>query len=494
MHLYSVCALFLLALVACQAAPSPKVIEKSINEAETTFDKNAILEETSADKGRAKKSATTFCVAVNSGKPEQVPCRGQEVRQDIAKPLVILQPIPIPGPGYSKPIPPPPQPSPSISLKQQQQSAQVVVPPPAPVPAPAPVQTPAPAPTPIINIIPQAPAPVPCDKPQQPQQPQQPIHMVHVIQPQPQPPQRPSVMVIQPPQQEKPVPKPQNILPSPPIQFNVLPQRPTCRTCNGFIPPQPLNFLVQPRPFVQPTALYDVLPRQIESDGCNNQEESYECNCRAENRIPTLRSSRFLNGPQEPRAMTYHDGAPFESPMPYRSSQMSTENNPSMMPSMMSDQPIFFPSEQTHRGMEARHKKQYPPVNLSVQFPIVYPGSGNSPKYYEPVYQTSYTNPSPTYAYPTSYQVYGNYGNPYPAGYGSQASPSVPAITVNTAGPFYRESQQVDSLSQSNEMEMLPGEAHSTATEMIDAPNNQKREVDVTQLKSEHEEIAQTEK
>ncbi|XP_071557490.1 uncharacterized protein [Temnothorax nylanderi] len=358
MHLYSVCALFLLALVACQAAPSPKVIEKSINEAETTFDKNAILEETGADKGRAKK-ATTFCVEVRSGKAVEVPCR-QEVRQDIAKPLVIL-PVPmIPGPGYSKPIPPPPQPSPSISLNQQQQSAQVVVPPPAPVPAPAPVQTPAPAPTPIINIVPQAPAPVPCDKPQQPQQPQQ-IHMVHVIHPQPQPQQRPSVTVIQqevkPPKQEKPVPKPQN-LPIPLQEFNVLPQRPTCIKCNGFIPPQPLNFLVQPRSFVRPTALFDVLPRQVESDGCNNQEESYESNRRPENRIPTLTpyvTSRFLNVSQEPRAMTYHGGAPFESPMPYRSSQMSTENNPnmmpSMMPSMMSNQPIFFPSEETHKGM-----------------------------------------------------------------------------------------------------------------------------------------------
>lgn len=230
MHLKSCCALFLLALVACQAAPSPKeVIEKSISEAET-FTKNGIqLEEIGTEKERAKKSATTFCVEVRSGKPEQVPCR-QEVRpqgiiqQETSKPLVIVQPIPIPAPvpvvEYPKqpiiiqPQPPQPQqpqqlqPSQEINvIHQSQQTANInsqalhtqpqVPQHVAPVPAPVPVQAPASAPIPIINIVPPAPAPAPCDKPTivQPQQPQQ-IHTVHVIHPQLQPTPRPSMTVI----------------------------------------------------------------------------------------------------------------------------------------------------------------------------------------------------------------------------------------------------------------------------------------------------------
>lgn len=150
MHLKSCCALFLLALIACQAAPSPK-LEQTISEAETTFNQNGIqLEETGAEKERAKKSAATFCVELRAGKPEQVPCRPpQEVRpqgpiqQEISKPVVIVQPIPIPAPvpvDYPKqpiiiqpqlpqplqppqlPQPPQPQPSQDVHVIHQQNS------------------------------------------------------------------------------------------------------------------------------------------------------------------------------------------------------------------------------------------------------------------------------------------------------------------------------------------------------------------------------------
>lgn len=218
MHLNSCCVLFLLALVACQAAPSSKdVTEQSISEAET-FAKNDIqLENTGAEKDRAKKSATTFCVEVRSGKPEQVPCR-QEVRpqrilQEQREPLVIVQPIPISAPvpvEYPRqPIviqtqpqqPQQVQPPQGVNVVQQQQSTnnqpqpQVVQT--QPMPAPVAVQAPAPPPTSIINIVPSAPTSVPCNKPtvMQPEQPQQ-VHTIHhVIHPQQTP--RPSVTVIQ---------------------------------------------------------------------------------------------------------------------------------------------------------------------------------------------------------------------------------------------------------------------------------------------------------
>lgn len=119
------------------------------------------------------------------------------------------------------------------------------------------------------------------------------------------------------------------------------------------------------------------------------------------------------------------------------------------------------------------HRKQYNPVNLSVQFPVVYPGSDNLPKYYEPVYRPTYTNPYYTYSNPTYPSSY-TYGASYPGSYDAQTSVNgVPTITVNTGGPFYRESQHVDSLSPSNE----PREASPT-NEIIDASNNQKRETE----------------
>lgn len=126
---------------------------------------------------------------------------------------------------------------------------------------------------------------------------------------------------------------------------------------------------------------------------------------------------------------------------------------------------------------EGRRHKKYP-LNLSVQFPIIYPESDNSLKYYEPVYRPSYTNPNFYSTYSSSYGNYGNYGTygtSYPpVSYNSQTSASgVPAVTVN-AGPFYREAQHIDSLSPSNELEMLPREALSITK-------------DITQLKNEQE-------
>lgn len=130
------------------------------------------------------------------------------------------------------------------------------------------------------------------------------------------------------------------------------------------------------------------------------------------------------------------------------------------------------------------HKKKYSPLNLSVQFPLVYPES-NSLKY-EPVYQPVYTYSPNSYTYPSSY-TYPTYGTSYPVSYDSQASASVPSITVNAGGPFYRESQHIDSTSQSNED--MPKEMFSTATEITDASNNQKRETDIQ--KDEQEEITE---
>jgi len=79
MHLKSSCALFLLAFVACQAIPSPKIIDKkSISDTEAKVTKDSLtLEDAGTDKDRAKKSATTFCVEVRSEKDEQVSCKIQ---------------------------------------------------------------------------------------------------------------------------------------------------------------------------------------------------------------------------------------------------------------------------------------------------------------------------------------------------------------------------------------------------------------------------------
>ncbi|XP_011697463.1 PREDICTED: uncharacterized protein LOC105455668 [Wasmannia auropunctata] len=132
MYLKSCCALFLLALVACQAAPL--IEKKSISEADTFAKANTNQMDTGIEKARAKKSITTFCMEVHEGKPEKVPCKSepQKIGQpDISNPVFLVQPVPVP----------------------------------APVPAPAPVQAPAPAAFPIINIVSSAPGAAPCDKP-----------------------------------------------------------------------------------------------------------------------------------------------------------------------------------------------------------------------------------------------------------------------------------------------------------------------------------------
>lgn len=142
---------------------------------------------------------------------------------------------------------------------------------------------------------------------------------------------------------------------------------------------------------------------------------------------------------------------------------------------------------------EGRRRKHYSPVNFSVQFPVVYPPSDNSPKYYASQYPSS----SNSYTYPSTYGNIGNYGASYPYGttysnYDSQASASnVPSVTVNAGGPFYgRESHYTDSSSQPND-EMLQREVLSTTTKMIDTSINQKREADI---QKEQEEITQKEK
>lgn len=135
MYSKSFYALFLLALVACQAAPSPKIIEKSTSETATKLVKEDIKpEDTGADKDRAKKS-TTFCVEVRSGKEEMVPCKQEipvkETEQvlnlktlDYKPVATVMQPVstsvqyPVQYP-VSNILVQQPQLSPSLSLLQQ---------------------------------------------------------------------------------------------------------------------------------------------------------------------------------------------------------------------------------------------------------------------------------------------------------------------------------------------------------------------------------------
>ncbi|XP_050447398.1 uncharacterized protein LOC126849518 isoform X2 [Cataglyphis hispanica] len=134
MYSKSFYALFLLALVACQAAPSPKIIEKSTSETATKLTKEDIKpEDTGADKDRAKKS-TTFCVEVRSGKEEMVPCKQEipvkEMQQVLNlktldyKPMAtVMQPVPTsvqyPVSNILVQQPQISQLSPSLSLLQQ---------------------------------------------------------------------------------------------------------------------------------------------------------------------------------------------------------------------------------------------------------------------------------------------------------------------------------------------------------------------------------------
>ncbi|XP_070514670.1 uncharacterized protein [Cardiocondyla obscurior] len=168
MH-FNTFTLFLLVLVTCQAAPSPKLTkEQSISEPQSTFVTNGLQlesEDTDMEKGRAKKSTTTFCVQVRSGKPDQVPCRNEEQSHvsEPPEPVVIMEPISIPAPSsiveYSKPLVI--QSPENYILPIELQPSQ-----PKPIVVSAPISTSAPVQTsilsPIINAIPQT---LPCDEP-----------------------------------------------------------------------------------------------------------------------------------------------------------------------------------------------------------------------------------------------------------------------------------------------------------------------------------------
>jgi len=139
------------------------------------------------------------------------------------------------------------------------------------------------------------------------------------------------------------------------------------------------------------------------------------------------------------------------------------------------------------------HKKHYSPLNFNVQFPVIH-GSDDTPKYYQQSYAPSYFNPTSNTV--PSFYTYGSYGTTYPASYDGQYSASNPSVIVNAGGPFYgpRKSQHIDSSPRSNNEDLSKEALLSTATEMIDASNNQKRETNIIQLKNEQKEITQTEK
>jgi len=149
---------------------------------------------------------------------------------------------------------------------------------------------------------------------------------------------------------------------------------------------------------------------------------------------------------------------------------------------------------------EGRHKKHYIPLNFNVQFPIIR-GSDDTPKYYQQSYAPSYPYFNPTsYTLPSfygsTYGSYGSYGTTYPTSYDGQSSASNPSsVIVNAGGPFYsRNSQDIDSSPRSNNEDLSKETLLSSATEMIDASNNPKRETDISQLKNEQKEITRTEK
>ncbi|KYN01169.1 hypothetical protein ALC62_08011 [Cyphomyrmex costatus] len=421
MYLKSCCALFLLALVACQAAPSSQATEKSINEAETMLTKSNIeLEGTGAEKDRAKKSATTFCVEVRSGKTEKVPCKEIRpqgiVQQETSKPVVIVQPISIPAPV---PVPAPAPtiieyPKQPIVIQQQQRPIQPHLIPP-PVPTCVPIKSP---PTPAISV--------PCDKPiVQPTQPQ--IHTIHVIHPTQQPP----IHEVKP---CKPIFKPQQSI----VQVPTV-----CKKCNKQIP--------VPKFPSDDAFAYPIFSPFEQRTDC--EVGPYECNCRPENRIVEITPYKI----KDPR-MANPDGATIDSldtvsfnSIPHRSSMISTEYDPSTS-NIMLDQSMILDSKGVRKAEERTHHKHYLPVNLNVQFPIAY-GTDNTP--YQPQNYPSYPSyPSPnSYIYPSSYGSYETYGTSYPINYDSLASSNnVPAVTVNAGGPFYnpRESQHSDSSSRPN--------------------------------------------
>ncbi|XP_029158711.1 adhesive plaque matrix protein-like [Nylanderia fulva] len=469
MHSKTCCALFLLALVACQAAPSSKIIEKkSISETETKLAEETLNpEDTGADKDRAKKS-TTFCVELRSGKEEVVPCRNQEIKQypvpNIKPSYAVVQTAPAPQFPLSnvlvQPVPSQPQPSqivvqpnyyqvpepvpqfiqvqsqqPSVVEPAPQKSHQTVI---------QPVAT-APAPTPIINIIP-APVSPPCEHaPQKPQPPQEQIHTVHIVQPKPEP-QPQSKPVLEPKVEVKEKPVPQRVEVAPIVT-------PSCKS-ELIIAPTPVEYY--------PVAVRQEEPARL-VEYVEAPQQEYECSCRTEHQYPTR------TRPYKHQVKLYpSSGASFRA-----SPIMSMQYNPNIESDSAS--PIFT---QTREAEARHHKKKQPlyPVQVQVQ-PAIY-SSPNYPSKYEPdSYQSysykyepdSYQSYRPVYISPTYYpetNYYSKENTPYS---------SVPLVTVNTGGPFYRNSQDSEGINTS------PQEALSNLNEIS---NNQKREASSIQLKN----------
>ncbi|XP_011137628.1 proline-rich extensin-like protein EPR1 isoform X3 [Harpegnathos saltator] len=155
MHLKSCCMLFLLALVACQAAPSTSknIVKKSISEKTSKIEKDDMkMEDPGMDKDRTKKSATTFCVEVRDGTEQQVPCA------ETKRPLVLVQPEPakqMPVQTVQPHLQSLPQPAPQPATQPV-----IFLQPPAQYSLPA-VQTPPPQQAPIVNIL--TPPAAPCN-------------------------------------------------------------------------------------------------------------------------------------------------------------------------------------------------------------------------------------------------------------------------------------------------------------------------------------------
>ncbi|KYQ58589.1 hypothetical protein ALC60_02234 [Trachymyrmex zeteki] len=449
---------------------------------------NIELEGTGAEKDRAKKSATTFCVEVRSGKAEKIPCtqiRPQGiVQQETSKPVVIVQPISIPA---SVPVPVPTiveYPKQPIVIQQQLQPQIVPQPTPqfvAPLPSRAPVKSP--ASVPINDIVLPTPTSTPCDKLTITQPVQSPIHTVHVIHSQPTP--QLSIQEAKPFKVERPVFKP--ILP----QQSIVQLPTVCKKCNKMmLPPYPYPYPPKifpsdsPYSLTYPTAFTDVTSQY--GQRTDYEVGPYECNCR-ENRIVEILPHKIKI--KDPRMANSGDAAidsidtvPFNS-IPHVSSMLSTEHDPSIS-NIIPDQSMFFASKGARESeRKALHHhlptKHYPPVNFNVEFPVVY-GTDDT-RNYQPQYYPSY--PSNSYTYPNSY---GTYGTSYPISYDSPASASnIPAITVNAGGPFYpRESQHTDDSSSEPNNEAQP-RAFSTDIQS----NREQKEITQTDKKSIIKEI-----
>ncbi|KYN00779.1 hypothetical protein ALC62_08462 [Cyphomyrmex costatus] len=278
---------------------------------------NIELEGTGAEKDRAKKSATTFCIEVREGKTEKVPCK-EIVQQETSKPVVLVQPISISAPA---PVPVP-APAPTIIgcpkqpiVIQQQQPPRPV---PYLIPAPVPIKSP---PTPIS---------VPCHKPiVQPTQPQ--IHTIHSCAIHPT--QQPLIHEVKP---CKPIFRPQQSI----VQVPTV-----CKKCN-----KPISSSYPPYEFPPSDAFaYPIFSPFEHRTDC--EVGPYECNCRPENRIEItpykIKDSRMAN----------HDGAtidslntvPFNS-IPHRSSMISTEYDPSIS-NIRLDHSMFLDSKGVRKAV-----------------------------------------------------------------------------------------------------------------------------------------------